>query len=158
MGKPGSDGALLKRPASQVSSNDGPLLSEAAVAELEAPRDIDDFRKRARDGRDGWWCNRSRADILEACRRVLNGVALLQSTSDINHVRECARELGVATQYRNAAGHWVNRRKADILESCRGVLNGVLRPELEAMRNTTVFRQRARELGLVTRHRNSDGW
>ena len=36
MRKPGSDGALLKRPASQVSSNDGLVLSGAVVAELEA--------------------------------------------------------------------------------------------------------------------------
>ena len=79
MGKPGSDGALLKRPASQVSSNDGPLLSEAAVAELEATRNINDFRKRARElglvtedrNSEGRWRHRSRADILDACRRVL---------------------------------------------------------------------------------------
>ena len=46
MGNLGSDGALLKRPASRVSSNDGALLSEAAVAELEATRNINDVRKR----------------------------------------------------------------------------------------------------------------
>ena len=83
MGKRGSDGAPLKRPASYVSSSDGPLLSEAAVAELEATRNINDFRKRARElglvtqhrNPDGGWRHRSRADILEDCRwRVLNGV------------------------------------------------------------------------------------
>ena len=79
MGKRESDGAVLKRPASQVSSNDGPLLSAAAVAELEATRNINDFRKRARElglvtqhrNPDGGWRHRSRADILEACRPVL---------------------------------------------------------------------------------------
>ena len=156
MGKPGSDGALLKRPASQVSSNDGPLLSEAAVAELEATRNINDFRKRVRElglvrqyqNSDGRWCNRSKADNLESCRRVLNGVfdsvgghpalkrpasstfihefpsckedtAALQSIVDIDYFRQRVRALGVATQHRNAAGHWVNRRKADMLEDCR---------------------------------------
>ena len=33
----------------QVSSYDGPLLSTAAVAELEATRSINDFRKRFRE-------------------------------------------------------------------------------------------------------------
>ena len=36
MRKLGCEGALLKRPASQVSSNDGLVLSGAVVAELEA--------------------------------------------------------------------------------------------------------------------------
>ena len=49
MGKPRSDGALRKRPASQVSSNDGPLVSTAAMAELKAMRNINDFRKRSRE-------------------------------------------------------------------------------------------------------------
>ena len=44
---------------------------------------------------------------------------MLQSIGDINNFRQRVRELGVATQYRNAAGHWVNRRKADMLEDCR---------------------------------------
>ena len=72
-------GAPLKRPASYVSSNDGPLLSEAAVAELEATRNINDFRKRAGElgfrtqhrNSDGRSRDHSRADILEACRRRL---------------------------------------------------------------------------------------
>ena len=49
MGKRESDGAVLKRPASYVSSNDGPLLSAAAVAELAATRSVADFVKRARE-------------------------------------------------------------------------------------------------------------
>ena len=119
MGKRASDGATLKRPAAYVSSNNGPLLSEAAVEALEATRNINDFRKRARElgfctahrNSDGVRCNRTRADILEDCRRRL-------CRRDINHFRECARVLGVATQHRNAAGQLVNRRKADMLEDC----------------------------------------
>ena len=47
MGKPGSFGVPLKRPALAVPSNDGPLLCEAVVAELEATRSVADFVKRA---------------------------------------------------------------------------------------------------------------
>ena len=132
MGKPGSNGALLKQPASQVSSNDGPLLSGAAVEELEATRNINDFRKRARElglvthhrNSDGGYRKRSREDILESGRRVLNGVpdfagghpalkrpasstfghefhsskeatAPLQSIGDIDHFRQRVRAFGV---------------------------------------------------------------
>ena len=156
MGKPGSDGVLWKRPASQVSSNDGPLLSTAAMAELKAMRNINDFRKRSRElglvtghqNSDGGWRHCSRAEILEACRRVRNRVpnsaggypalkrpasstfghelhsskeamAPLQSIVNINHFRQCVRALGVATQHRNAAGQWVYRHKADMLKDCR---------------------------------------
>ena len=49
MGKRGSDGALLKRPASNGSSIQGALLSEDVVAVLEATRNVNDFRKRARE-------------------------------------------------------------------------------------------------------------
>ena len=52
-------------------------------------------------------------------RRVHNGIAALQSIVDINHFRQRVRAFGVCTQYRNAAGHWVNDRKADMLEDCR---------------------------------------
>ena len=87
MGKPGSDGALLKRPASQVSSNDGPLFSGVAVEELEATGDINDFRKRARELdlvtqhriSDGGCRNRSRADILESLPGKLREVGSAQS-------------------------------------------------------------------------------
>ena len=160
MGKRESDGAPLKRPASHVSSNNGPLLSEAAVEALEATRNINDFRKRARElgfctahrNSDGVRCNRSRANILEDCRRRL-------CRRDINHFRECARVLGVATQHRNAAGHWVNRHKADILEDCRRrqLLSEAAVAELEATRNINDFRKHARQLGFSTHHRNSDG-
>ena len=132
-----------------MSSNDGPLLSEAAVAKLEATRNINDLRKHARElgfrtqhrNPDGGWRHRSRTDILESCRGVLNGVPdsvgghralkrpasstfayeiqALESIVNINHFRQRVRALGVATQYRNAAGHWVNHRKADMLEDCR---------------------------------------
>ena len=49
IGKRWSDGASLKRPALCVPSIDGSLLSEAVVAELEATRKINDFRKLARE-------------------------------------------------------------------------------------------------------------
>ena len=49
MGKPGSFGVPLKRPALGVPSKDESLLSEAVVAELEATRNIDDFCKLARE-------------------------------------------------------------------------------------------------------------
>ena len=79
MGKRGSDGALVKRPASNVSSIQGALLSEVVVAELEATRNVNDFRERARalgvptqyKNSDGQWRNRGRADILEECKRRL---------------------------------------------------------------------------------------
>ena len=79
MGKRGSDGALVKRPASNVSSIEGALLSEVVVAELEATRNINDFRKRARKlglvtqhrNSDGQWRDRARADVLDECRRRL---------------------------------------------------------------------------------------
>ena len=79
MGKRGSDGALVKRPASNVSSIQGALLSDVVVAELEATRNVNDFRKRARalgvstqyKNSDGQWRDRARADILDECRRRL---------------------------------------------------------------------------------------
>ena len=64
-------------------------------------------------------------------RRVLNGIAALQSIVDINYFRQRVRALGVATQHRNAAGHWVNRRKADMLEDCRQRLKES-HPDMEA--------------------------
>ena len=109
----------------------------------------------------------------------------LEATRNINDFRKRVLEFGLVRQYRNTDGRWRNRSRADILESCRRVLNGVpdsagglpalkrpasyvssndglllsrpAEPELVAMRNTTGFRQRARELGLLTRHWNSDG-
>ena len=49
-------------------------------------------------------------------------VAALESIVDINHFRQRACALGVATRHRNAAGQWVKRRKADMLEDCRSRL------------------------------------
>ena len=73
MGKRGSNSAPLKRPASFVSSSDGPLSSEVAVAELRAIRNINEVRKRAiglgyvtkHQGSDGQWHHRSKADMLD---------------------------------------------------------------------------------------------
>ena len=49
MGVRGSDGALLKRPASNLSSIQGALLSEDVVAVLQATHNCNAFRKRARE-------------------------------------------------------------------------------------------------------------
>ena len=78
MGKRGFSGAPLKRPASYVPSNDGPLLSEVASSTF--------------------------GHELPSSKEA---TAALQSIGDINHFRECARELGVPNRYRNAGGDWV---------------------------------------------------
>ena len=64
MGKPGSFAVSFKRIVLCVPSNDGPLLSESVVAELQATRNIDNFHNR---GRHCTWikmvvgaCSRSR--------------------------------------------------------------------------------------------------
>jgi len=57
-------------------------------------------------------------------RTLVGSMSMLESIGDINEFRDCARDLGVAIKYRNAAGEWVNRRKADMLLDCQEVLRG----------------------------------
>ena len=52
----------------------------------------------------------------------MDTLAALESIGDINMFRYRVRDLGVAIKYRNPSGQWVNRRKADMLDDCRQVL------------------------------------
>ena len=52
----------------------------------------------------------------------MDTLAALESIGEINMFRHRVRDLGVAIKYRNPSGQWVNRRKADMLDDCRQVL------------------------------------
>ena len=115
------------------------------MEELQATRNINDFRKRAGElglvtyqrNLNGGWCHRSRADILEDCCRwrVLNGVP------------------------DSAGGLPALKRRASYVSSNDGpLLSGAAVEELEATHNINDFRKHAREVGLVTKHRDSNGW
>ena len=76
----------------------------------------------------------------------MDTLAALESIGDINMFRHRVRDLGVAIKYRNPTGQWVNRRKADMLDDCRQVL--------EQMQGRDALRARAAELG-VKRYKSS---
>ena len=67
---------VLKRPLPVSSTEDSPL-SEAVVVELNATRDVNNLRKRAKQlgvlvdyqTSDGQWHKRTREYILDECRR-----------------------------------------------------------------------------------------
>ena len=100
MGKRGYAGALLKRPASNVASIQGALLSDADLTRLKATRNIDDFRKLARDlglvtRRQGRHV--AKEDILDECRRRLCDPSTFASghVEGRDAIRARAAELGV---------------------------------------------------------------
>ena len=70
----------------------------------------------------------------------MDSLAALESMGDINLFRDLVRDLGVAYRYRNPAGKWVNRRKADMLDDCRQVL--------KQAQGRDAIRARAVELGV----------
>ena len=69
---------VLKRPLPVSSTEDSPL-SEAVVVELNATRDVNNLRKRAKQlgvlvdyqTSDGQWHKRTKEHILDECRRRL---------------------------------------------------------------------------------------
>ena len=103
MGKRGSHRALLKRPASNMCSTAGAVLSEAAVAELEAMHEINEFRKSAAALGLRIRCKKSRNfvprdDILEECKRRLKEA----HTDDLNSIegnKRC-RKVDVVEDHR----------------------------------------------------------
>ena len=89
MPKRGSHRALLKRPASNMCSIAGAVLSEAAVAELEATHEINEFRKSAAALGLRIRCKKSRNfvprdDILQECKRRLKEA----HTDDLNSITD----------------------------------------------------------------------
>ena len=73
-------------------------------------------------------------------------LAEVESIGDINKFRDRVRDLGVAIKYRNSFGHWVNRRKADVLDDCRRLLQ-----------RRDAVRARAAELGVKKYCASNDG-
>ena len=162
MGKRGFDGAPLKRPASNVSSIEGALLSEVAVAELAATRNINDFRKRARKlgvltqhrNSDGEWRDCARADVLDKVKQrleELHGPAeAAASLPDI--------PLGAA---RNALG-------PVFFAVCSSLAGGddatgkaqvsvLSADDLNSIRDIDAFRKAALKLGLTVQVKSGDG-
>ena len=101
------------------------LRSDAAVAELEAIVNINEFRKRARElglviqhrNPDGGWRHRSRADILEDFRRLLKVQgrdAMRRRAVDLGMTRDKASDRPGAALKRPASstfGHEVSLSK-----------------------------------------------
>ena len=125
MGKRGSHRALLKRPASNMCSIAGAVLSEAAVAELEATHKIADFRKSATALGLRIRCTQSRNfvprdDILQECKRRLKEAHAddLNSITDQDVFFKRASKLKLKVKRNKAEGN-KRCRKVDVVEDYR---------------------------------------
>ena len=131
MPKRGSHRALLKRPASNMCSIAGAVLSEAAVAELEAMHEINEFRKSAAALGLRIRCKKSRNfvprdDILQECKRRLKEA----HTDDLNSITDQDVFFKRASKLRVN----VRRNKAEDYKRCRKVdVDKQHRQQLEEM-------------------------
>ena len=125
MAKRTYDGAFLRQLASNMCSIAGAVLSEAALAELESSREIDDLRKSAAARALQIRCTKSkrfvpRDDILQECKGRLKEAHTnhLNSITDQDVFFKRASKLRVNVR-RNKAEGYKRCRKVDVVEDHR---------------------------------------